>query len=125
MKNNKNPLLYEPEHYRERLSAYAAHTINIATPVGTFTQRANKEAHITVVDEGDGWFRVYLAYHPKIRLSTTRNRFPYEPVNDYFAKIRIDHEVRIEILPVQHIDIPLSTYCLAPIPATSILALRH
>ncbi|RYZ28143.1 MAG: hypothetical protein EOP49_41700 [Sphingobacteriales bacterium] len=115
---NNNLLPYSPEHYRERLSAYAAYTIDVVTPVGTFTQKANREDNVTVVDEGDGYFRIYLAYYPFIKIRNFNSGGFPEPVTDYFAKIRIDDDVRIQIFPAQTIDMPLGRfYGFVPMPA--------
>lgn len=102
----KRTLLYSAQHYSEKLAEYAAYTIDIATPVGVFRQKVNKRDDITVVDEGNGRFRVYMSYIPLIGPVTIMPT-TFSMRQDLFAQVTITDSVTIDIKRNNLINYPL------------------
>lgn len=108
-------LQYSPEHYSEKLSEYAAYTVDVATPVGTFRQKANKQENISVVDEGVGRFRIYMSYQPLFSFGVDRRFRNPDMKRDFLTIVTIKDDVRIEVQRnkfINYLEIGLYTFFL-------------
>lgn len=98
-----NRLIHSPDLYKQKLSDYAAYTIDVATPVGIFRQKASKYDGVTVIDSGDGGFRIYMSYLPAASFGYSNIRIK-NAREDLFARITIDQDVTIEIKRINPVD---------------------
>jgi hypothetical protein len=57
-------LIYSPEHYRAKLSAYAKDTIDFESFSGLFKYKINQKGNHFVVEELNGYFKVYVSDGP-------------------------------------------------------------
>lgn len=90
-------LLYSPALYKQKLSEYAAYTIDVATPVGVFRQKANKQDDVSVVDEGTGRFRIYMGYQPWFRFGVVQGFNNPDMKKDFLTIVTIKDDVTIEV----------------------------
>lgn len=114
-----NKLLYAPNIYKQKLSEYAAYTIDIATPVGIFCQKANKLNNVSVVDEGTGCFRIYMSYQPWLHSGFFRGFYSPDIKKDFLAIVTLKDEITIDIQRnkfTNYLEIGFTTVFLITVP---------
>jgi hypothetical protein len=114
-------LKYASYLYSKKLSEYAAYTIDIKTPVGVFRQRANKREDVTVVDEGEGNFRIYMTYRPLMQFITTIPR-SIKSKRDLYIRVTIKDDVTIAIQEIKFLNYLMYSLYILLLIAASILS---
>jgi hypothetical protein len=89
-------LQYSPEQYHNKLTEYAAYTIDVDTPVGTFRQKANKQDNVIVIENGHGNFKIHMSYQPIGHFVDRSLRNP-DMTNEFSAVVKINNDIIIEI----------------------------
>ena len=89
-------LIYNPEHYKTRLSAYAKDTIEYKSLAGLLKYKINKNGNDAVVEEINGQFNIYVSTKPRVSIVVTNyGRADYRTM--FFAMVNIGKQIEIKV----------------------------